>query len=1791
MADNSDTNQQPKGDPPAKDGPPEKAKEIRSNLNQSLLTGTLPVDLFNGTYANLLFRSIESLSNVMGFSNPPLRQTGDEHVITRDMRSCTFLGLIKQLGASRTQQRWGLTLLKRMSKTPINIVNMSDILSRLVFISDEAEEDHLDKMKEIVNCFLGLFKMRGKSKQMTSFLKEPTEKKKSEKFEKKKSEKSEKSHRSKGNAVEACQAGVAVEAGVAVAVEAGVAVAVEDCEAEADVAVEEKDTFSFIRGVDSIDVLLAFILAVLAVEPTSSREIFDPLEPLEVESLENCNNFADILFSLTLPVRLGIAISSARYQESKMQGSEDQIFYASEVEICDVLLQVLREYGTVSWNVPAQAQAPTPASEHERAPAPASEHERNALALAHFLACEQARVLDEAFACVNTLVNTLALANALATAPAQASALALALDLAPAQSPAPASEQASALALALDLATAQSPAPASEQEPASEKASALALAKAKDLAQALTKALPPATALVQALDKDPHRATDLLNALDEVNALPPAQATQLVQALKQALEQALALVRALDHAKNPALAKDLALALTNALPLAQAQAQDPVLTLSRDLERVLALAKDQDPDLAQVVVLARAMALAQAPAQTLTKVKRTQKTISQLFDVMCKCVSLLSMRFNVLQTGELSKSVGMGLALIQNVFHSALGDCMKTDLDGPFFKNVLRFLSVNHQDQHVMEDIRNYMKYFKENWDEMCCRVGLSFERKKILIFLQCLYGQNLKGCLMILKTFIGSGKTASLCLFILLTLMRGERAIYMTPSSNEILRFFSGIIRQIQDLIYSEEFKTLPNSDFKTEMKKLHEKLRTLDVYTTPFKFGEVHKPDRMCVFLLAPTIENFGYALGKSTECKVYVFDDVMRSHELARQLSENGSESTIFIAGADVQDCEEKDFRNHHICSLNIQKKINLQKFLYDARLVQDAGFQKFIVTNFSTKRTSELKSSLVKMGINVNGSATILDEEIKSIYDFFRFLRLVSCDYDEAFRKIQDHYTQSMMMDLHESKNDDEKIVVMQTGEIPNCLSAFISGVFSVHHDGSYVPQDFSCTRKTECGVVRDDVVLDVKDPKQANPSTVNRGGDISTSSESVPPTVCGGGVAVKIRDKDKKPTSSKITKGMKEKADDDAFKKASVELPKRPATFRDVASGKPLFDDTKMHKPKPATISNYGRIVDALNCTPEVKRVMKAIFEHGCGFVHTSLPLHHNTFVANVFAKNELTYLSTNYALESMNLGHVSMIVLLGSISEKDLRQLLGRMNRPNSGTFYQIVEDGRLVILSLDQFYDHAQTCDAKQKSGDDSQNVPSFIGFHTQCSSLGIQVISEPILHVLRDVFRTYSDMFPKTFQVQVETLLTTACIRCFDQNMRFADKTILETDSAMLIGSCFGLVDELVFPIRCLSEAESLSALMKTYGTKDRNVYQHFKGFMHLLPLICAKTQSDLQALDSIEKIERVLVEIRSALDASRFAGVVVSMTTPIMADKKRFQQSHRGWMSIVASILEATTTHLGKLITLLEAKLISHNESLEKAKVTIGAIVSTKEADEFTTEFSKLSERILNGLLDGTIRLPHAISLVEIFERSTAPEKVIQKAQKFRKALSAFSPMMCKSLEGLFQKQPILRQKLRSRHVLELRWRWASIGKSSTRMLSSFLNLTPIDDIVLLASKDLLNNGKFLHHTVIPKFYTGVCRFLTDSGFLQEGQCEVPVDAGNDMRKISVRSFEQLKDGIKRFDEQQRGEEPKFCAKIKKDENDALIAEISVSIDALQKEVSLLLGEVSDELRKLYAFTKMS
>jgi hypothetical protein len=157
------------------------------------------------------------------------------------------------------------------------------------------------------------------------------------------------------------------------------------------------------------------------------------------------------------------------------------------------------------------------------------------------------------------------------------------------------------------------------------------------------------------------------------------------------------------------------------------------------------------------------------------------------------------------------------------------------------------------------------------------------------------------------------------------------------------------------------------------------------------------------------------------------------------------------------------------------------------------------------------------------------------------------------------------------------------------------------------------------------------------------------------------------------------------------------------------------------------------------------------------------------------------------------------------------------------------------------------------------------------------------------------------------------------------------------------------------------------------------------------------------------------------------------------------------------------------------------------------------------------------------------------------------------------------------------------MRVREVLKLRW---------IRSVTSFSELESTDDVtVLLATEDLIHEGEFLYHTVIPEFYDNIRLFLTECGFLSEGQCEAHVDAGNGMRKIPVQSFKQVTGAIQRFDKQQKDDEPKFRTKIKKDENDALIAEISVSIDALQKKVSSLIGAVSGELRELYGFTKMS
>jgi hypothetical protein len=300
-------------------------------------------------------------------------------------------------------------------------------------------------------------------------------------------------------------------------------------------------------------------------------------------------------------------------------------------------------------------------------------------------------------------------------------------------------------------------------------------------------------------------------------------------------------------------------------------------------------------------------ASAQNPEQAtdLVPIKRTPTNIGIMFHDMCDCIARLSVCFKDQKMGEISKSMSMGLALIHRVFRSALNDCIDTDLDGPFFKTVLRFLNINDEDQRVMSKIENYIEQFEENWKDICYRAGLSFDRKKILLFLQSLYGTDLKNCIMILKTFIGSGKTASLSLFMLLSLMNGESAVYMTPSSNEVLRFFFGILVQIKDLINSDEFRSFPKGDFKTKMIELEMKLRNLRIYTQPLKFGEVLDKDVISIFVLASTVEIFAYVLGNSCVFKMFVFDDITYSRELARQISLNQSKSTIFIAGADDED----------------------------------------------------------------------------------------------------------------------------------------------------------------------------------------------------------------------------------------------------------------------------------------------------------------------------------------------------------------------------------------------------------------------------------------------------------------------------------------------------------------------------------------------------------------------------------------------------------------------------------------------------------------------------------------------------------------------------------------------------------------------------------------------------------------------------------------------------------------------------------------------------------------------
>jgi hypothetical protein len=1118
-----------------------------------------------------------------------------------------------------------------------------------------------------------------------------------------------------------------------------------------------------------------------------------------------------------------------------------------------------------------------------------------------------------------------------------------------------------------------------------------------------------------------------------------------------------------------------------------------------------------------------------------------------------------------------SKLVNVSLAIIHHVLQN-IDSLVYVKLDGSFFQNVGECLGFE-QRSRVLEDgeielFYNMTPVEKEinglresSWGKLCYRAGLSNDRQRILDFLSAMYKRDLKNSLSVLRTFVGSGKTASLSLLMLLKLMIGQSAVFMTPCSSEVINFFAGIRFQIEGLISSNEFKSLKKDDsFKQYMLELIVRLDKLRVFESPLAFGQKLDPTFINIFVLAPTQANILWLLGNRYD--MLVLDDVLFAHELARRVSMQGHGCAIIVSGADVGEFDAGDFLSQgyttYVC--DIQNRIDVKSIWCDSTCGRDdlafdalgRVFGRVLVPG--SLKYSDLWTLFQTIGISVKGNVEVSSFPVYKAKEIFEVLRHIAVDPQSAVAKLYGLYQTEMLMLFDTRMKFGDKAIVYQTDDESYSIATLLSSLLKVE-DETYVAPTFS----------KDSFVV------SQNESDAND----DEKGNSNPQSSCGDETLHKKKDKNKEGTKKDDIKDARKKAEEDDWRKSSNEVPTRPATIEDIRLKKLVAQNPLRLTPSQKQINVFKTLVANLNIPENYKTALITLFENGVGRVSRIFPSEYNEFVASVFRENMLSYLSTSYPLESMNLGHVSAVIVMSSISERDLRQLLGRMNRPNNGSFLQMLEDGRLVLIILDDAcQDDVGGPIVGGVAAGQHLDFKSIMDFGI---SLHIPENVSALYDVLREIFARTSSMFPIDFQRRILSLFLSTIFRVFHPEMHLSDKMVLPRDCACVISSAIDLTQ---FPI--IESGNTSNILRWFFGITSESMENVFGGFAHFMPVLCATKVSEIQGFDTPKLIVQVLFELCNISRSIECALCVVSMTTPMLAGMKRVIHER---MSIIVTLLSKTSTHLQVLITLFETKRATMLRNLEKSEAKLGVIVCESAVNPTAIIFLRLVESTLDALPTDLDFDKLRVDIHE-FISSHSESELVANATMFLEKVKDLEQDRKSFFENTSRASSVCADLCQQRAKLSVLLEWSTsclstVVNSKGKSFNLFEILTTLkvgkNGQILLASVNALTK-KPEFQDVLTEFYGELCGLLVRAGFLQQGQCDSPDSDGN----VSVGAFNALTRAIEEFSKTV----PADLSAV-----NARLAELTVEIDRVQQELCVLRDVFESKINSLRHFTKIS
>lgn len=1168
--------------------------------------------------------------------------------------------------------------------------------------------------------------------------------------------------------------------------------------------------------------------------------------------------------------------------------------------------------------------------------------------------------------------------------------------------------------------------------------------------------------------------------------------------------------------------------------------------------------------------------------------RKTSK-ITELFNEVLHGIALLSAGFPPRQMHVVPSTVNMALALFHHVLMISCSDLLDTDLDGEFFQMVAEFLGFTETQlcicEYNMSGVQTYVDMFKEKWEKVGYLAGLSNDRDEILAFLRAIYKRqlsgDLKGNLIILKTFIGSGKTASLCLLILLMLQYDQSAVFMTPCPSEIINFFFGIKFQIDDLYDSEGFKSLSQSDpFRESILELRNRLDKLTIFNGPLSLFQLLEKDSINIFVLDPTEANIAWVVGNKYD--MVVCDDIRNAGDIAKVLSSNGSKYPIFVSGADTKVFYQHDFSQHGytIDYFNIMKPVDIESIWANAKINQEREFFGFLNKLFGTLRYSELKKRLLNIGISVKGDVQFCQKEASNMKEFLEFLKnVITGDYHDALVKFKDHYCQQNLMRTLSETGIYDTTILYDKNDIISRVHLMVASFLSVE-DSNYVPPIFSLDKSLGKESAELEEVAEKKKRKEKNGSKTALFRKVATlpqQSQSKPDS------EDDVKRKEKECSSLSIAQLDAEK--EQLVPNCSHQI-LRPATPNDIRIGTPIVGGNQLlRRPSKLEIQRFKELLTMLDVSTSLKKEIQVLFEWGVGIVSRDFLIEFNNHVVSVVRMGRLSFLGTDYPLESMNLGRINKLIVMSSISMSDLGQLYGRKMRPNcTDSLILMLEDlklegSSLILLTFDESYlrDERSVLSERQSG----HNFGSVLDI---TRTLNVERIGQLIKPVLDRVFSDVSLFFTIEFQQLVDLGLKASIFRCFHGDLHLSDTTVLGRDCVTIIGS---IVDTKQFPIKPCSSTTVM--MNKIFGTTSPDTEKFFDPFANLFPLLCATTQHDLQGVDTLESIIKVIAQLSKAHSVVSCMMTILSLTTPTLTGK-----SDRDFMMVLASIIQKTQCRLVELISLLEIKKGTILQNLEKAGSKIGAVVYEKAVDQNSKKFADLATDVLDKILDeaSSDRFSEAISEVQDFLESISSDKpdanrsLIEKAMKLiagLRDLSASFSTFQETSHDLNQRLHLTKS-LRGVLLFRLMTMPATSGKGVIPILPKLLQVPSNESsVVRLGIPSVMNKKNFLHQDHLNKLYCELRSFLMERRFLNDEQCVRP----NEDNQVPKGSFEALKNAMTEFDASHKF---KFQSDASKNDDEASLAEITVEIDGLQQEISSHARAFDDKFGELRWFTKM-